>query len=668
MNSVHDKIISLRESLHKYNRAYYIENNPTISDETFDKLMRELVELENQHPEFADINSPTQRVGSDLSGGFSQYKHNFPMLSLDNTYSVEEILNWHTRISRNIGSEITYTCELKFDGTSISLTYEHGRLLRAVTRGDGEVGDDVTNNVRTINSIPLVLQGDELPELFDIRGEIFMSYATFDSLNQERAEAGLPLWANPRNSAAGSLKLLDSKETAKRNLEAYLYAFYSAEPPKGSHYNNLMTLRNMGFRISEHTKRCRNINEVVAFIEFWTEERHKLNFPIDGIVIKVDDVALQNELGNTAKSPRWAVAYKFQAEQVKTRLPAVTFQVGRTGAVTPVANLEPVLLAGTTVKRASLHNADIIAALDLHLNDMVMVEKGGEIIPKIVGVDMDFRDKSAKKVEFITHCPECGSLLVRTEGETAFYCPNETFCPPQIKGKIEHFIGRKAMNIENIGPETVDLLFSKNMLNNIADLYDLDYLQLSMLDGLGPKSAANIMQSLENSKKAGFDRVLFALGIRYVGSTVAQKLAKAFRNIEALASASVEQLIVVDEIGQRIAESVVAWFSKETNKTIIARLAKAGVKFELNARETLSSKLAGKTIVISGSFEQHTRDDYKNMIETHGGKNSGSISKSTSFLLGGSNIGPSKLEKIKKLGIPIVSETEFLNLINDETF
>ncbi|MGD9928906.1 MAG: NAD-dependent DNA ligase LigA [Mangrovibacterium sp.] len=663
--TIKQKIDQLRQELEQHNYRYYVLSQPLISDFEFDMKLKELEKLEAEHSEFFDPNSPTQRVGSDINQEFVQVKHQYPMLSLSNSYSIGELRDFDQRIKRQIDEPYEFVCELKFDGTSISLSYENGQLVRAVTRGDGEKGDDVTGNVRTIRSIPLKLSGTDYPEKFDIRGEVLLPFAVFAELNQAREEIGEAPFANPRNAASGTLKMQNSSEVAKRKLDAYFYYLLGENLPDDGHYESLQHAKRWGFKISEHIRKCATINEVIDYINHWDHERFNLPVATDGIVIKVNSRRLQNNLGFTAKSPRWAVAYKFKAEQVSTTLESVSFQVGRTGAVTPVANLTPVLLAGTIVKRASLHNADIINKLDLHLNDVVFVEKGGEIIPKIVDVNASLRHPMAQKIRFITHCPECGTELVRREGEAAHYCPNETGCPPQIKGRIEHFISRRAMDIDGLGEETIELLYNEGLIHNIADLYELTAGQLVPLERLGEKSAERILKSLENSKNVPFERVMFALGIRFVGETVAKKLAQKVVSIDALQSASLDDLTSIDEIGSRIAESVVAYFQDIRNLEIIRRLNEKGLQFELDQSviSERSNKLEGLSIVISGTFEKYSRDELKDLIEKHGGKNVGSISKKTSYLLGGSNIGPSKLEKVEKLGIPMLSEEDFLKMI-----
>ena len=661
-----ERIDQLREELHTHNYNYYVLNAPVITDQEFDHLMRELQDLEAKHPEHFDPNSPSVRVGSDLNKNFKQVEHKYPMLSLGNTYSQAEVTEFYDRVSKSLNEDFEICCEMKFDGTSISLTYEHGKLVQAVTRGDGVRGDDVTDNVKTIRTIPLILHGD-YPDSFEMRGEILMPWDVFEELNRERELREEPLFANPRNAASGTLKSQNSAVVASRKLDAYLYYMLGENLPHEGHYENLMEAEKWGFKISHITKKVHSLQEIFDFINYWDVERKNLPVATDGIVLKVNSLRQQRNLGYTAKSPRWAIAYKFQAERALTRLNKVTYQVGRTGAVTPVANLDPVQLSGTTVRRASLHNADIIASLDLHIGDMVYVEKGGEIIPKITGVDIDSRSTDAEKVKFITHCPECGSKLIRYEDEAAFYCPNETGCPPQIKGKIEHFISRRAMNIEGLGPETVDQFYQEGLIHNVADLYSLSADDICRLDRMGEKSADNIIQGIARSKEVPYERVLFALGIRFVGETVAKKVAKAFRSIDALAAANLDALIHVDEIGLKIAQSIISYFADEKNRELVERLRSAGLKLEADV-EDLSGHtdiLQGKSIVISGVFSRHSRDEYKELIEKHGGKNVGSISKKTSFILAGDNMGPSKLEKARSLGIAIIDENEFLSMIGE---
>ena len=662
---VEKRINKLRKDLDLHNFNYYNLSQPTISDFEFDVMMNDLQALENKYPQYFDINSPTQRVGSDISQEFRQVVHQYPMLSLSNSYSSLEVTEFMQRVEKFSGEQPDYVCELKLDGTSISLTYRDGELLRAVTRGDGEKGDDVTANVRTIRSIPLKLQGD-YPASFEIRGEIVMPFAVFDALNSERIEQGEAPFANPRNAASGTLKMQNSSVVASRKLDAYFYYILGENLPEDGHFELLQRASGWGFQLSPNTEKCKDIDAVLHYLSIWDKKRETLPFATDGVVIKVNSKRVQEELGFTAKSPRWAIAYKFKAERVSTRLLNVTFQVGRTGAVTPVANLEPVQLGGTVVKRASLHNADIIQGLDLHENDFVFVEKGGEIIPKIVGVDSARRDTSGVVIKFITHCPECGTSLVREEGEAAFYCPNEDGCPPLIKGKIEHFIGRKAMDIDGLGSETIDLLFQQGLIRNVADLYDLKKDQLVSLDRMGEKSADRILDGLKNSASVPFERVLFALGIRYVGETVAKKLAKELKTIDVLMTADIATLVAVDEIGVKIAESIVAWFSKEKHLEMIGRLKTFNLKFEAEniVKEGSTDKLKGMSIVVSGTFNFFSRDELKADIELHGGKNASSISAKTSYLIAGENIGPSKLEKATQLKIPIITEEEYRQLTN----
>ena len=660
-----ERILELRSELHEHNRRYYVLNAPIISDYEFDMLLKELQQLEEEYPDMYDATSPTLRVGSDITKEFRQVQHKYPMLSLGNTYSKEEVAEFYDRVSRSLNEEFEICCELKFDGTSISLTYEDGKLVRAVTRGDGEKGDDVTANVKTIRTVPLVLAGEGWPREFEIRGEVLMPWNVFEALNEERARNEEPLFANPRNAASGTLKLQDSSVVAKRRLDAYLYFMLGEQLPAEGHFENLQAAAQWGFKVSSTTCKCSTLDEVFAFIDRMDVERKNLPFATDGIVLKVNSLRQQKNLGYTAKSPRWAIAYKFQAEKALTRLNEVTYQVGRTGVVTPVANLDPVQLSGTVVKRASLHNADIIEKLDLHIGDMVYVEKGGEIIPKITGVDTDARFMLGQKVNFIEKCPECGTPLVRVDGEAAHYCPNDTQCPPQIKGKIEHFVSRDAMNIDSIGPETVEMLFNYGLIKDIADIYTLCAEDLMFLPRMGAKSAENVVAAAKASLEVPFERVLFALGIRFVGATVAKRLARAFGNIDALMSATLEQLTAVEEIGERIAASVIAYFANDAHRTLVARLKEAGVKFELG-EETMQARttiLQGKSIVISGVFSRHSHDEYKEMVESNGGKNVGSVSKSTSFILAGENMGPSKLEKANKLGVAIISEDEFLAML-----
>ena len=663
-----EQIEALRAELHQHNYNYYVLNAPVISDKEFDDKLRLLQDLEQRHPELYDANSPTMRVGSDLSKDFKQVTHKYPMLSLGNTYSESEVSDFYNRVKEWLnGEDFEICCELKFDGTSISLTYEDGQLVQAVTRGDGEKGDDVTANVKTIRSIPLVLHGN-FPKSFEIRGEILMPWEVFEQLNREREAREEPLFANPRNAASGTLKLQNSSIVASRKLDAYLYYLLGEELPADGHYENLQCAASWGFKVSEHMRKAHSLQEVFDFINYWDTERKNLPVATDGIVLKVNSLRQQRNLGYTAKSPRWAIAYKFQAERALTRLNKVTYQVGRTGVITPVANLDPVQLAGTIVKRASLHNADIIDGLDLHIGDMVYVEKGGEIIPKITGVDTDARGfMLGEKVKFITRCPECQTPLVRYEGEAAHYCPNETACPPQIKGKIEHFISRKAMNIDGLGPETVDLFYQQGLIHNVADLYTLRANDIAGLERMGTKTAVKIIHSIADSKEVPYERVLFALGIRFVGETAAKKLARAIPSIDELASADVEKLKNIDEIGEKIAQSIVDYFQNESNKQLVERLKSIGLQFALKEDDQAvprSNKLEGLSIVISGVFSKHSREEYKELIERHGGKNVSSISSKTSFILAGDNMGPSKKEKALQLGIKLMNEDEFLALIS----
>ncbi|MBN1253409.1 MAG: NAD-dependent DNA ligase LigA [Bacteroidales bacterium] len=657
-------IENLRKELEYHNHKYYVEANPEISDFDYDMKMKELQKLEYENPEFFDSNSPTQRVGSDINEEFNQVKHKYDMLSLSNTYNEGELRDFDNRVKKLIDESIIYVCELKFDGTAIGLSYKNGVFEKAVTRGDGVFGDDVSNNVKTIKSIPLKLKGD-FPEEFEIRGEIFLPKKVFEYLNKEREELGENQFANARNAAAGSLKMQNSAQVAKRKLDCYLYYPIGENLPSDSHFENLQHVKKWGFKISEHVKKANSIEDVLEYINYWEKNRAKLDFDIDGIVIKVDSLSKQKQLGFTAKSPRWAISYKFKAERVSTKLLSIDYQVGRTGAITPVANLEPVLLAGTTVKRASLHNADQIELLDIRVNDIVFVEKGGEIIPKIVAVDKTKRSENSEKPGYITRCPECGSELFREEGEAKHYCKNEYNCPPQIKGKIEHFISRKAMNIDGIGEETIDLLYKEGLINDITDLYNLKQEQLVNLERLGEKSAENIIKSIEESKKVGFSKVLYALGIRYVGETVAKKLSTHFKNIDNLQSADFDQLINVDEIGEKIAESLINFFSIEKNIYIINELKNNELQMQLSDEviSNHSEKLKNLSIVISGTFEKYSRDELKEMITINGGKNTGSISNKTDYILAGDKMGPSKLEKAEKLGIKIISEDDFLDMI-----
>jgi len=664
--NIPQRITELRAILEEYNYKYYVLSQPVVSDIEFDMLMKELEKLEAENPDFFDLNSPTQRVGSDLNKEFEQVRHQYPMLSLSNSYSEEELRDFDQKIRKLTDQSFEYVCELKYDGTSISLRYKNGMLNKAITRGDGTFGDDVTANARTIKSIPLKLKGTDFPEDFEIRGEILLPFAEFERINQEREEEGEALFANPRNAASGTLKSQKSSVVAERKLDAYFYFLLGENLPDDGHLENLQAAKGWGFKISPDTEKCANIDEVIVFIRKWNLKRFDLPVATDGIVIKVNSLNLQQYLGSTAKSPRWAIAYKYKAEQAATTLLSVSYQVGRTGAVTPVANLEPILLAGTTVKRASLHNADIIKNLDLHLGDTVYVEKGGEIIPKITGVDASSRHPMASPVIFIKNCPECETSLIRNEGEAAHYCSNEDGCPPQIKGKMEHFIGRKAMNIDGLGAETIDLLYSEGLIRNIADLYDLQKEQISRLERLGDKSAERILKSLDESRMVPFEKVLFALGIRFVGETVAKILANRLINIETIEASSLEELTAIDEIGGRIAESVRSYFSNPKNVQLIERLKEKGLQMQIDEASLAnrSDKLSGLSIIISGTFEKNSRDDLKKMIEQNGGKNVSSISKNTNYLLAGSNIGPSKLEKAEKLNIPIISEDDFLKMID----
>lgn len=660
------RITELRSILEDHNHRYYILSQPVIGDQEFDMLLKELEQLEAENPEFFDPNSPTQRVGSDLNKEFEQVRHQYPMLSLSNSYSEEELRDFDQKVRKQTDQAFEYVCELKYDGTSISLRYKNGMLDKAITRGDGTFGDDVTANVRTIRTIPLKLKGTGYPPEFEIRGEILLPFTEFERINEERAEEGEQAFANVRNAASGTLKSQKSSVVAERKLDAYFYYLLGENLPSDGHFENMLAAKEWGFKISPDTTKCTNIDEVIAFVRKWNQKRFELPVATDGIVIKVNSLSLQQYLGSTAKSPRWAIAYKYKAEQLSTILRSVSYQVGRTGAVTPVANLDPVQLAGTTVKRATLHNADIIKNLDLHLGDTVFVEKGGEIIPKIIGVDQSLRHPMFPKVDFIKICSECKTDLIRKEGEAAFYCPNEDGCPPQIKGKIEHFISRKAMNIDGLGAETIDLLYNDGLIRNIADLYDLQKEQISKLERLGDKSAERILKSLNESRSVPFEKVLFALGIRFVGETVAKILAHRLITIENIENASLEELTAIDEIGGRIAESVRLYFSNPQHIQLLERLKEKGLQMKLDeaAIANRSEKLSGLSIIISGAFEKNSRDDLKKMIEQNGGKNVSSISKNTNYLLAGNNIGPSKLEKAEKLNIPIISEDDFLRMID----
>lgn len=661
---VKTKIEELRSQLHKHNYNYYVLSQPVVSDFEFDKLMRELMDLEAQYPQFYDSTSPSLRVGSDINKNFTQVAHRYPMLSLQNTYSEGEVADFYNRVKKTLNEDFEMVCELKFDGTSISLIYENNRLAQAVTRGDGKRGDDVTDNVRTIRNVPLLLSGENVPRYIEFRGEILMPWNVFEKLNQERAEQEEPLFANPRNAASGALKLQNSRVVASRKLESYMYYMLGEETPSDSHFENMSLVRKWGLNVSGAMKKCTSLDEVFDFLRYWNVERKNLPVATDGVVLKVDSLLQQRNLGSTSKFPRWAIAYKFNAEQAITRLESVSYQVGRTGAVTPVANLEPVLLSGTTVKRASLYNEDAINALDLHIGDMVYVQKGGEIIPKITGVDKEARFLLGDKVVFAKRCPDCGASLVRNEDEAVHYCLNSDGCPPQIKGRIEHFVTRKAMNI-TIGPETISLLYDKGLVKDAADLYTIQFEGLVNLERWAETSARNLLESIEKSKTVPYERVLFALGIRFVGETVAQKLAHAFPNIDLLMQATFEQLTAVEEIGDRIAQSVIDSFKNPAFIDFVYRLRSQGVQFSLSeeALAAKTDKLAGLTIVISGTFELHSRDEYKAMILQNGGKNSGSVSKNTDYILAGENTGPTKLEKAEKLGVKVISEKIFLEMI-----
>ncbi len=662
-----ERIKELRERLNHLNYKYYVLSESEVSDMEFDGLLRELQELETKYPEYADPNSPTQRVGSDLSSEFESAEHRFPMLSLGNTYSSDEIHDFVESVTKEVG-EVEFVCELKFDGTAISLTYEDGALTRAVTRGDGTKGDDVTRNVRTIRTIPLQLMGNkaEYPEMFEIRGEILLPYSSFERLNEEREAAGESPLANTRNAAAGTLKQQSSAVVARRGLDCMLYQVVGRDLPFESHYESLEVARKWGFQISETTTLCKSEEEIERFINYWDKERHNLPFATDGVVIKVNRYVDQRALGFTAKAPKWAVAYKFKAEQAETRLNSVDFQVGRTGAITPVANLEPVLLAGTTVRRASLHNAEQIALLDIRLHDMVYVEKGGEIIPKITGVNIEAREVGSEPFKYITNCPECGSELVKYEGEAKHYCPNSSHCRPQIVGRIIHFIRRKAMDIDGLGDETVELLYTEGLVESVADLYDLRVEQLSPLPRLGLKSAEGIVASIRKSIEVPFERVLFGIGIRFVGETTAKHIARHFGSLNRVMSATTEELLEAEEVGAKIAESIIEYFSDEQNCEMLERLTTAGVRFEVEQKELLSSSFEGKSFVISGKFTLYSRDELKAMIESHGGRNIAAVSGSVDYLVAGEKMGPAKLQKATKLGVKIISESEFLAMLNEE--
>ena len=664
---IQNTINKLREELNQHNYNYYVLDKPTISDFEFDQKLKQLQELENKHPEYFDENSPTQRVGGTITKNFQTVKHEYRMYSLDNSYSKEELLDWEKRVQKVLGDvPLEYTCELKYDGASISITYEDGKLKRAVTRGDGVQGDDVTNNIKTIKSIPLKLKGN-FPDTFDVRGEIILPFAGFEKMNQELIEIGELPYSNPRNTASGSLKLQDSAEVAKRPLDCLLYFVIGNKLPFRSQFEGLETARNWGFKVPKEAKLAHNMEGVFQYIDYWDVHRHNLLYETDGVVIKVNSFQHQDELGFTAKSPRWAIAYKFKSEQVSTKLNSISYQVGRTGAITPVANLEPVQLAGTIVKRASLHNADQIEKLDIRIGDTVFVEKGGEIIPKIIAVNFSKRPDNSEPTKYITYCPECQTELIRSEGEANHYCPNFYGCPPQIIGRIQHYISRKAMDIEGLGGETVALLFHNELVQNYADLYELTVEQILPLERMAQKSAENLVRGVENSKNVPFERVLYALGIRFVGETVAKKLAQHYKNIDALSQASLMDLVLVDEIGERIAQSVVDFFENKENGIIIDRLKRYGVQFEtveiINPNAT--DKLTGKTFVVSGVFEEFSRDDFKKAIEDNGGKVGSSISTKTDYVVAGANMGPAKLEKAVKLNIPIISENDFMKMMNE---
>ncbi|HUX97743.1 MAG TPA: NAD-dependent DNA ligase LigA [Bacteroidales bacterium] len=661
------RIEMLRREIKEHNTRYYVHNQPVISDFEYDILINELATLEQKFPEFKSEDSPTQRVGSDIKNEFVQFEHQYPMLSLGNTYNEEEVREFDARTRKTVHDQFEYTCELKFDGASISIIYRSGKIFRALTRGDGIKGDDVTDNVRTIKSIPLAVTGANIPDEFTVRGEIVMPRAVFENLNLERTNDNLPPFANPRNAAAGTMKLLDSKIAASRKLDCLIYTMLSEELPHDTHYENLKELAGLGFKVPDSMRRCTNIDEVINYVSKWENERKMLPYDTDGVVIKVNNLSVQELLGNTAKSPRWAIAYKYKAEQVLTKLLSVAFQVGRTGTVTPVANLEPVFLSGSTVRRASLHNADHIALLDLHMGDMVYVEKGGEIIPKIVGVDHSFRNEDHRKIEFIKNCPECDTALIRNEGESNHFCPNYLHCSPQLKSRIEHFISRKAMDIDGLGEETIDLLFNSNLIRTYADLYDLKTEQLTPLDRIGDKSASNIIKSISKSIETPYHRVLYALGIRHVGETVAKTLAAIFTNIDTLMTAKPEDLTTVNEIGPKIAASIISYFSDPENLEMIKRLKESGVRLS-DERKVVKTgnKLEGKTIVISGIFKKKSREEYKELIESNGGRNGSAVTSNTSFILAGENMGQSKKDKAIKLGISMVDEDEFLRIIAEE--
>lgn len=664
---IKDQMEALVQELKQHNYNYYVLAMPSISDYDFDQKLKQLEALEKAHPEFLDPDSPTQKVGGEITKNFKTIVHKWPMMSLGNTYNEQDLIDFDERIKKAIGDDFQYVCELKFDGLSMSLTYENGKLLRGVTRGDGTKGDDVTANIKTIHSIPNQVKGANMPAHFEIRGEVLMHKAAFEKLNEERIENGEAPFANPRNFASGTVKMQDSAEVAKRPLDCFLYFLYSDENPFKTHWESLQAVKSWGFKISDESKLCNNIQDVLAFIAEWEEKRFHLSYDIDGIVLKVNSFAQQQELGFTAKSPRWAISYKYKAQEVETVLEKVTYQVGRTGAVTPVANLKPVLLAGTTVKRATLHNANEIERLDLHEHDTVLVEKGGEIIPKIIQVNLDKRLPDAKKIEYIHNCPECGTELIRKEGEAVHYCPNDEACPPQIVGRMQHFISRKAMNIEGIGAETVEAFYQKGLLRHISDIYQLQTKEeeLKTLERFGEKSIVNLLEGVEKSKQMPFEKVLFGLGIRYVGATVAKKLAQHFKNIDNIMGANFEQLIATDEIGERIAQSVIEYFSVPEHQNEISKLKAFGLTFEIEEKEVVlaSEELSGKTFIISGVFEKYSRDELKAIIEANGGKILSSISAKLNYLVAGDNMGPSKLEKAQKLQIPIISDEDLLNLL-----
>lgn len=666
MDSIKNKIATLSQQLEEHNFNYYVLSNPSISDYEFDKMLQELIQLEKEYPQYLTPESPSQRVGGQITKQFKTVKHKYPMLSLGNTYSEAEIIEFDDRVKKIVRGEYDYICELKYDGVAIGLTYIDGKLKKAITRGDGVQGDDVTNNVKTIKSIPLKLRGTSYPQEFEIRGEIFMPRPVFDEINKEREEISDPLLANPRNAASGTLKMQDSTVVAKRHLDCFLYFILGENLPFQSHYENLQAAKKWGFSIPNFILKTNNLKEVFNFINKWNVERNTLPFDIDGIVLKINSYEQQKMLGITAKSPRWAISYKFKAQQVSTLLQSISYQVGRTGAITPVANLKPVLLAGTTVKRASLHNSDIIEKLDVRIGDIVFVEKGGEIIPKIIGVDQSKRDHASVKTEYITVCPECGTSLIRQEGEANHYCPNEQTCPPQVKGRIEHFVSRKAMDIDSLGGETIAQLYDAGLIHNIADIYDLKKDDLLQLDRLAEKSVSNLLAGIETSKEVPFERVLYGIGIRHVGETTAKKVAFYFKNINALQQATLNQLMEIGDIGERTAQTIINYFADEKTRILINRLTGKGLQFQLSEEElnNHTDKLEAKSFVVSGVFSNFSRDEIKKMIEKNGGKNVGSISSKTSYLLAGENMGPEKLKKAEKLGIPIISENDFLEMLN----